>query len=241
MITNFSHIKFNADEHSYTLGDKKLRPVTHYLKGFQKPFDRDGIAQRTATKQSHSVAQVLAEWDATGERARTLGLAVHSYIEQTLHGNGTGQLTLDPFLSLNTKLPEILAFDNFWQQLAPKVCYSKENIEWVIGDADLGLAGTVDAVLFNSKTGKHHIWDWKTGRFDLENKFENLLEPFDYLSASKFNIYSLQVSLYRLIIERNTDLEFGDSYIVHLSSDGTAVYRAIDLRERLLDWMEVPF
>jgi ATP-dependent exoDNAse (exonuclease V) beta subunit len=241
MPTDFSQIKFDANKHNYFLGDKELRSVTNFIKVFQKPFDRDRIAQRTATKENRSVAEVLAEWEAAGERARILGTTVHSHIEKVLRGEQNGQLSLDPFLSLNTKLPEIAAFDAFWSHLSPAVTCNRDRIEWVIGDTDLGLAGMVDAVFYSLDTGKYHIWDWKTGKFDLENQWENLLKPFDYLSASKLNIYSLQVSLYRLIIERNTGLELGDSYIVHLSANGYQVHRAIDLRERLMDWMEVPF
>lgn len=242
MKTDFSQIKFDADEHRYFFGDKELRSVTNFIKDFQKPFDRDGIAAKTAAKQNRSVTEVLAEWDATGERARILGTTVHAYIQKVLRGEQNGQLTLDPFLSLNTKLPEIAAFDAFLSQVSLKVCYTERDIELVVGDAEFGIAGTVDALFFSPETGKHHIWDWKTGKFDLENQWENLLPPFDYLSASKLNIYSLQVSLYRLIIERNTGLDLGDSYIVHLSAaNGYQVHRAIDLRERLMDFMEVWF
>lgn len=242
MLTEFSQIKFDADKHRYFLGDKELRSVTNFIKDFQKPFDRENIAARTAAKQNRSVAEVLAEWEATGERARILGTTVHEHIKKTLCGETNGQLSLDPFLSLNTRLPEIVAFDAFLSQVSPKVCYTEGDIEFVIGDAELGIAGTVDALLMSYETGKHHIWDWKTGKFDLDNQWENLLKPFDYLSASKLNIYSLQVSLYRLIIERNTGLDLGDSYIVHLSAaNGYQVHRAIDLRERLMDWMEFPF
>lgn len=242
MPTDFSQIRFDADEHRYFLGDKELRSVTGAIKEFQKPFDREGIARRTAAKQNRSVTQVLAEWDATAERARILGTTVHAYIQKTLLGEQNGQLSLDPFLNINTKLPEVAAFDAFWAQLSPKVSDFAQFIEWVIGDAELGLAGMVDAMFYSLETRKHHVWDWKTGKFDTENQWENLLAPFDYLSASKLNIYSLQVSLYRLIIERNTGLELGDSYIVHLSPAGAyEVHRAVDLRERLMDHFEIPF
>lgn len=240
-MTDFTKIVFDADKHTYTLNGKKLNSVTEYLKEFQKTFDREGISKCVAEKEGRSVAEVLAEWDATGERARIMGTAVHSYIEQTMRGNGNGQLSLDPFLDLNTMLPECLAFNDLWRQLSPKVSYSREHIEWVIGDEYLRIAGTADMMFYSPETGKHHLWDWKTGKFDLDNKWEMLLEPFDYLSASKFNIYSLQISLYRLIIERNTNFELGDSYLVHLSPNGYQVHRAIDLRERLLECLEVPF
>ncbi len=241
--TDFSQIKFDAEAHRYFLDGKELTGVTDYLRQFQPPFDRERIARRSAEKEGRTVAEVLAEWDAKGEKGRKIGLAVHAHIEQILRQNGNGQLNFDPLLTYNLKLPEIENFDRFWSQIAPSVSWCQEHIEWIIGDAELGIAGTVDMVLFSHQTNKYHVWDWKTGKFDLNNKWQSLLTPFDYLDASKFNIYSLQVSLYRLLIERNTGLELGDSYIVHLShpTSGYEVHRAIDLRERLLDYLEVPF
>lgn len=242
MQTDFTQIEFNKDAHRYFIGEQELTGVTDYLKRFQPPFDRDGIARRSAEKEGRTKAEVLAEWDAKGEKARKIGLAVHSHIEQTLRQNGgNGQMTLDPFLTLNLKLPEIEAFDNLWRQTRLTVSWCMEHVEWIIGDVKLGLAGTVDTMLYSHQTKKYHIWDWKTGNLDLYNKWQNLLPPFEDLSACKLNIYSLQVSLYRLIIERNTDLELGDSYIVHLShpTNGYEVHRAVDLRERLLDYMKI--
>jgi len=234
MQTDFTQIKFNADQHRYFLNGRELTSVTTKIKEFQKPFDRDGKARRVAEKEGRNVAEVLAEWEASGERGRRLGITVHEHIQKTLLGTENGQLALDPFMGLSTKLPEIVSFDRFWSQLAPLVSYCKEHVEWVIGDEELGVAGTVDTMLFSPETGKYHLWDWKTGKFDLNNRWENLLRPFAHLDACKLHIYSLQVSLYRLIIERNTGLDLGDSYLVHLTENGHQVHRAIDLREKLL-------
>lgn len=240
--TNFSDIRFDADAHRYYYGDdRELTAVTKELKRFQKPFDANGVAAKVAAKEGRPISAILAEWEAKGEKGRALGQAVHAHILQTLCGAPIEQASLDPFLSLNTVAPEINAFNVFWHNLSQKVSYLKEHVEWVIGDVELGLAGTVDAMLFSHETQKYHLWDWKTGKFGLFNQFQTLLKPFDYLDDCPLNVYSLQVSLYRLIIERNTGLELGDSYLVHLSSDGYQVYRAVDLRERLLDALEVPF
>lgn len=238
MQTKFDQIQFIEDKHRYIYNGQELLSVTQYIKQFQNVFDRDAAGRRVANRENRPLAEVLAEWDATGERARVIGKTVHEHIEQTLKGTDDGQMTLDPFMGLSTKLVEIIAFDGLWQSLAPTVSYSKNHIEWVIGDLNLGLAGTVDSMLFSPKTGKYHIWDWKTGKFDLYNRFEYLRPPFSHLDASKLHIYSLQVSLYRLIIELNTDLELGDSYLVHLSETGVNVHRAVDLRESLLEHLE---
>jgi ATP-dependent exoDNAse (exonuclease V) beta subunit len=236
MTTDFKQIEFNPNNHTYSLNGEKLTPVTTIIKHFQKPFDRDAVAQRVSVKELRAKAEIIAEWEAKAERSRTIGTAIHSHIEQVLRGNTVGQLELDPFLSLNTMLPEIVSFNRFWQELCPKVSYSMDHIEWVIGDHEFGIAGIVDTMLFSPETGKYHIWDWKSGNFDLHNKWENLLHPFGYLDATKLHIYSLQVSLYRLIVERNTGLQLGDSYLVHLTADGHQVHRAVDLRSHLSDW-----
>lgn len=234
MKTDFSEIQFDADKHRYYLNGTELTGVTAKLKSLEKPFDRQGNAQRVAQREGRSVGAILADWDAKAEKSRQLGIAVHQHIKQTLCGeNGYSS---DPFLSLNTKPAECVAFNTFWSQLAPQVQYSKVCIEFIVGDKELGIAGTVDAIFFSPVTGLHHIWDWKTGKFELENRFANLLPPFDDLEASKFNIYSLQVSAYHLIVERNAPFVLGDSYLVHLQI-GHQVYKALDLRSRLLDWL----
>lgn len=232
-MTNFADIQFNADQHKYFLQGQELISVTTRLKGVQKPFDRDRISRRVAEREGRPQADILAEWEAKGEAGRQLGTQVHQYIEQQLTNNTE---PVDPFLLLNKKPAECVAWDSCWEELAKLL--SVKEVEWIIGDAELGLAGTVDLFAYSQKTGKHHIVDWKTGKFDQHNRWENLLSPFNGLDASKLHIYSLQQSLYRLIIERNSCIEVGDGYLVHLQADGFfTVYRAVDLREPLLKWL----
>lgn len=233
--TIFEDIQFNKQWHRYTYQGNKLTSVTQRLKDIQKPFDQDGIARRVAKKQNKTVDEVLAEWDAKGEDARNLGTAVHEHIEQVLIGKISTPGN-DPFLNINRPIPEIKAFDLIWAEL--ELNNTVEQVEWVIGDVELGLAGTVDLLTANTETGLHHIIDWKTGKFDLTNRWEDLLPPFNHLDACKFHIYSLQQSLYRLIIERNTAILTGDSYLIHLRKDGNpAVHKAADFRKELYKWL----
>lgn len=241
MQTNFTDIRFDAEAHRYFIGDQELASVTKTIKRLQKPFDKEGIAARTAAREGKSIQQVLAEWEAKAEKGRALGTLVHSHIQRILLGIPDEQSSFDTFLSLNTLAPEINAFNHLWSELSPKVIYDLTDIEFVVGDADLGLAGTVDSMFYSKETGQHHLWDWKTGKFETSNRWQKLFPPFDYLEDCQLNVYSLQVSLYRLIIESNTDLDLGDSYLVHLSPDGYQVHRAVDLRAKLISWLGLPF
>jgi hypothetical protein len=233
--TNFEEIVFNPDYHSYTYHGAKLRSVTAALKEFQPAFDKPTVAKRVAEKSGKTVTEVLADWEARGKVALVNGNRVHKHIEETL--NGKIPAGVDPFLIFNERLPEMTAFDRLWEGMQQIV--RPLYVEWVVGDFEWGLGGTVDALVVNEQTGLFHIWDWKTGKFDTSNAWENLLPPFQNYDACKLNVYSLQTSLYRLIIERNTGLSLGDSYIIHLSEDGRHnIHPATDFRQLLADFFD---
>ena len=158
MKTVFSSIVFDPKHHTYTLDGKRLASVTGLVSKLKNPFDSAYWAQRKAAERGVAVQVILDEWDAKGKASIERGHKVHAYIAQVL----LGQVEADPFLALNGKLPEMEAFDGLWKQIGGLT--RPVEVEWVIGDAELGVAGTVDTLLYSDITGQHHVWDWKTGK-----------------------------------------------------------------------------
>lgn len=241
MPTDFDQIKFNEQYHTYTLDGKRLENVTGLVGKLKQPFDRDGIAARKAAERGITVDKILAEWDRARQDGQNRGTAVHNYIYDRL----TQPATLDKFLALNdqAKLPEMVAFDNLWAELSQIA--NLTHAEWIVGDYDLGIAGTVDALLWATDgSNTCHLWDWKTGKeFNVFSPWgKTLMPPFDDQHECELTIYSLQLSLYRLIIEANfgpDEFPLGDSYIAHLHPAGIyTIHKAIDFRERLLSWLK---
>lgn len=236
MPTNFEDISFNQKYHTYTCNGHKLTSVTKLAYSLKPAFDREGVAAKKARETGQSVAEILAEWDTNRNAALARGTLVHEWIAGYL----LDQLppASDPFLALNERLPEMDGFETLWGQLSLKAAL--QHAEWVVGDEELGIAGTVDALLLSNDGDRSNLWDWKTGKeFKTENRFQNLLPPFDDLPDSDLSAYSLQLSLYRLIIERNTSLEIGDCYIAHLDPvGGYRIHKALDLRERVERWLK---
>lgn len=231
----FDQIVFDEATHTYTLDGQPLTSVGRTLDRVKPAFDEQRIAERSAAKGGRTVGEVLDEWKAKREASLALGTRVHSHIERVLTRQHN-PLKPDPFLALNKSLPEEEAFDAFWAQLGHRL--TLERAEWIIGDATLGLGGRPDAIFQSPDTGQFHLWDWKTGKCEDSNRWESLLRPFDDLPNCAVSIYSLQASLYRLILERNTEMIFGDSYLLHLQSSGEfRVIRVDDYRERLLTWL----
>lgn len=235
MQTNFADIVFNEKYHSYTYQGQCLTSVSKTIAPLKPVTDWDAKALKEAGKRGVDVSVVKAEWDASREKAMARGSRVHEWIAKRLVN---GPLAVDdPFLALNERLPEMNGFERFWTE-RPGAGNPATWVEWVVGDAELGIAGMIDAVL---PVGPMlHPFDWKTDRgFTTENRFAKLLSPFNDLDDCELANYSLQLSLYRLIAERNTDQELGDSYIVHLNGDGGyTVHKAMDLRERLEGWLK---
>ena len=71
-------------------------------------------------------------------------------------------------------------------------------------------------VIWNEKQQCLQIWDWKTNtELHMNSKFNNKMKYcLSDLDECEFNVYSLQLNIYKKIIEKNTDLKFGSSHIV---------------------------
>jgi ATP-dependent exoDNAse (exonuclease V) beta subunit len=178
---------------------------------------------------------MLARWSAKCDTAADKGTLVHDAIKQYA---STGESRVD--------IPEFQAWRRWWLTtgMVPIA------LEHMVASVDIGVAGTLDALLYSRKTDKLHVFDWKTNeRFRLSSQYrEFMLPPFSDVPCCEFQSYSLQVSLYRLMLERSGrhrtlfgpsyDRACGASWIVHIGAERATPYRAVDYRARLLEWLE---
>lgn len=232
-----SDIRFNAEDHSYWIGDTRLESVTTLIKSLSRPFDRDAVSKHSAAKANVSQEQILAEWDKKSQESLDRGTMVHSYVDDIFSGQH------DLILSeMNVKIPEMQAFDGAWAVFRSRLNARLVRKEFIVGSAELGVAGRVDVMLaVDLECVKTKcLFDWKTGKFQRSNRFSNLLPPFDDQDDCELVKYSLQLSLYRLLLEKSEpDDIYGNGYLVHLKSDGTYfIHRAIDFRNRLEAWLK---
>jgi ATP-dependent exoDNAse (exonuclease V) beta subunit len=95
----------------------------------------------------------------------------------------------------------------------------------------------VDQLFYNKKYNELQIWDWKTNKkIGTKNDYgEKFLEPLNNMDVCELNTYSLQLNLYKHIIEKNTDLKIGKLYICwfHESNKKYEVIECKDFSEEI--------
>ena len=110
------------------------------------------------------------------------------------------------------------------------------------------LAGTIDQpfLLWDTKDKKVLllIADWKTDKEFKDDKhpkskYKKLLHPFADLWENSINLYSIQISLYRLIIEDQTGMETHGGFLAYLGPhDEGKIIPIKDFRERLKVYLQ---
>jgi hypothetical protein len=104
------------------------------------------------------------------------------------------------------------------------------------------LAGTLDA-LFKLNEGRY-VGDWKTNKkfttdSDKEGRKQKLLYPFDDMWDNSLNGYSIQLSLYRLMLQEESGYETQGGFLVWIGpNEEPEMHKIVDLRNQLYDFLQ---
>jgi len=237
------NFKFNEESHTYTYVDPQtkrpvqiFKSVTGFISQFKEKFDSDGVAARVAKKRGVSKESILNEWKKTSDTAMDLGTIMHKWIE-------------DYYKGLNPKMPEdpilLARVNNFLQLHEEKLHkFNPEYQEFRLFSRKWGLAGTMDALF--SLNGEYYVGDWKTNKkFTTDEDVVNdrfakkLLWPFEDLWDNSVNGYSIQLSLYRLIMQEEAGFNTNGAFLVWIGpNEKPKLYKTVDLRDRLYQYLQ---
>jgi len=196
------HILFEEKGHIYTFLPTKesFLSVTTLIHSYFPKFDEDEVIKRMMRSRNWAKSkyngmtaeEIKAEWKETRETAAALGTCLHKQIEDFLNRR-------------LKKLPdtrEFKMFLDFWfkfSQANPR--YQPYRTEWIIYDEQVKVAGTIDFVLADEK-GNLVLLDWKRSKeIKRGNPYQKGFPPIAHLDDCNFNHYSLQLNIYRHILE----------------------------------------
>lgn len=208
-------------DHQYKLKDDpgfEFTSCTTFVKYFFTPFDKIGIANDLTTnkpKYIHMTPQELvAEWN----KAAIEGTLVHEEIERFIKD---GVKPTHPKSEVAVKwIKEYLIEIGRYEIFSEVFVYSKE----------LALAGTIDLLIYDKLKGTYKIVDWKTNKRIDTKSFDNRTghqEATRNLMDCNFIHYSIQLSLYRYILENYYGLTMNGSAISHLTESNVQFYPTV--------------
>ena len=165
--------------------------------------------------------QIKSEWRYKNIHATYEGSTLHDYIENYI----SNKIKPEPKISPEGLLFEEIEstynvmkgyFHNFYNDTIAQGKLIPVKSELVVGDEELLLCGMIDQIFWSVKHQCLQIWDWKTNTLlKMFNEFGNKMKYcLSELDECEFNTYSLQLNVYKKIIEKNTNLRFGGCYLV---------------------------
>lgn len=236
IFTNFNHVKYYDEPHKYFINEKQLVSVTTLIHKYENEFEEDYWANKKSEEFNISPNNIKYTWDFINKKGTKKGSIIHDYAEN-LFLNKVFPYPKDEIFSIFGFDPILKEYeitkkhvDNFY-----KDCYNKLipiKTELVVCDEELGIGGMVDMLFYNIRSRKFEIWDWKTNKkFSTTNEYQRLLPPLSHLEECDLEIYSLQLGLYKHIIEKYTSLKLGNSYLVWFSHNNDN-YKVIKTKDR---------
>jgi hypothetical protein len=247
----FDNIQFTESDHTYLIDGVSAMSVTTIISKYIKPFDSAYHAPRVAEKRGTTTEAILDLWGREGEYAGAKGTISHAYIENQILGQEYIPEYPDVQLEGRDMKTECGVIE---KQIDQFLVDTKDYLipvrsEIILGDIDSRIAGMSDQFYYNLMTRRLEVWDWKTNKkVNDDNTFNNTFiggipsapgMP-TALRHTKLTEYSLQLSLYRAIIEKNAKLKVGDSHIVWFNenNDTYKEFKCLDLRPQAKIIME---
>jgi len=236
LFTAFNNITFYDEPHKYFIGGKELISVTTLIHRYQEDFDEDYWAEFKGTQYNLTSEEIKRAWSFINKKGTIKGSAIHDYTENKFQNKEfeyPQQLILNEF-GFDPVLPEYLItkkhVDNFYNDVKSKLIPIRT--EMVVYDEETLIGGMLDILFYNVKMKEFQIWDWKTNKkFSNEEKGRHLLGTLSTIEDCDLEIYSLQLEMYKQIIEKHVPIKLGKSYIVWFSHNNDS-YQIIETKNK---------
>lgn len=213
-----SQIKFQEEGHIYWINEDKkdLVSSTTFVHKYFEGFNANMIVQRILSSKKINTdpdykyykmnkQQILDSWAKNGKEAREKGTHMHLQIELYLN-----KQPHDP----NTH--EFNLFKKFEEEHKHLEPY---RTEMMVFDEPLRITGSLDMVYRDTRNGSFVLADWKRSKEIKKKGFKKGKGILNHVSDCNFYHYSLQLSLYKYIFEKNYGMNISESFLIVLHPD----------------------
>ena len=262
------YITFTEANHNYTIGDGKTKFIstTTFIHTLFAPFDADNVISNMMNSKKWTSSkyygmtreEIKLEWSNKARQSSSDGTGLHQYVELFMNqsnnldetsGEYTHKELLEMYENINKEQFSGIYNTREWEHFIQFVLNYPDlkpyRTEWMIYDEECKIAGSIDMIYINPD-GSLSIYDWKrcltiektTGW----NKY-GIEECVNHLPDTNFWHYSLQLNIYKHILEKNYGVEISQLFLVKLHPDNKSgsfeLIKLPFLKEEILSLFEI--
>ena len=226
-----NNITLERDTHIYKLAsnpDLNFTSATTFVGQFFEEFKAKEIAARLVAKspkyRGMTIEDVLQLWKDAADH----GTIVHEEIENNI-------LNKTPV----TERKSIHGIN--WLNKFKMTSRFEVYPEVIVYSEELKLCGTIDLLVLDKEKNIYNIMDWKTSKSISTKSYGNkkgIKPATEDLEDTKFNLYALQLSLYRYLLEEYYGLKIGQHLILHLKDEECIGIHAPYLKENVIKMVQ---
>lgn len=256
-LKKFERVKFYEEPHIYTYvedDDSETQfgiSVTTLVGKYENPFDEDKIAGIVARRDGIPKAEVLAMWHFDRDFACAKGTHTHAYNEYLWRWNGEvlydydkeaviKEFGYDVISPVWDKLKAICT--KFYQKFKDKII--PIGLEQYVCSKDYDICGAIDFLAYSKKLDEIIIIDYKTNKGINTEAYKNqkMLFPLNHIPDCNFYHYSLQLAIYKYLIEYETGIKVSSKkWLIWMNenNDDYTLYECENLDKEAKDILEI--
>ena len=220
----FKGIDFHEEEHFYTLNDHRFGiSATSLIETYAQEFDSDGISQMVANKRGISQKEVLDEWKKENKFSCIKGSCIHLKAQSLWMGTNyeIDYNTIDDTIDKDRlkKEYDIMSKQatNFYNDY--KDMYDMIQDEFIVWSKEFDIAGSIDGIMYNKYTQQCCILDFKSNKdLQFKSKYRKKMKvPLHELDDVNGQHYYIQLSIYKYLIEKYTNIKVDELFIVYFN------------------------
>ena len=226
-------ISFIDDTHTYIIDGSSVGIIsaTTFIHQYFPVFDASSVLKKMKNKNEKypgmSDEAIKKAWFMNGKVASSSGTSMHRHIE-LFYNEGN---IIDA-----SESKELSYFLDFHHNVVEKNEMVPYRTEWSIFDGDIDLAGQLD-MLYQKKDGSFALYDWKRVKeIKKTNPYgERGFGILSDVSHCNFCHYSLQLHIYKKILETRYDMNITEMVLVilHPDNEGYITMEVDDMSEHV--------
>ena len=213
-LNTLSDPQFTLDKETHTYShkdypDAEFQSVTSVVDDHFEIFDAPRIAENLVTNNPRysgmTVEELMGKWNETSR----LGTRIHEEIEIFIY---EGKTPSEPKAKIGLNWLEQFKMKSDFEIFSEVMVYSME----------LKIAGTIDILAHDLKTGSYEVIDWKSTKKIQTESYRGKVgtSPITRdIPDCNFNHYALQLSFYRYLLEEYYSITVSKQIIAHLDED----------------------